>query len=31
MTNWDAALLGTNVKKGTPVVFVDQPQDGGKS
>jgi lipoprotein-anchoring transpeptidase ErfK/SrfK len=31
LTNWDAALLGTNVKKGTPVVFVDQPQGGGKS
>jgi lipoprotein-anchoring transpeptidase ErfK/SrfK len=31
LTNWDAALLGTNVKKGTSVVFVDQPQAGGKS
>ncbi|MDB5636755.1 MAG: hypothetical protein JWP51_1663, partial [Bradyrhizobium sp.] len=31
LTNWDAALLGTNVKMGTPVVFVDQPQAGGKS
>jgi lipoprotein-anchoring transpeptidase ErfK/SrfK len=31
LTNWDATLLGTNVKKGTPVVFVDQPQAGGKS
>jgi lipoprotein-anchoring transpeptidase ErfK/SrfK len=31
LTTWDAALLGTNVKKGTPVVFVDQPQGGGKS
>jgi lipoprotein-anchoring transpeptidase ErfK/SrfK len=30
MTNWDAALLGTNVKKGTPVVFVAQPQAGQK-
>jgi lipoprotein-anchoring transpeptidase ErfK/SrfK len=26
LTNWDAVLLGSNVKKGTPVVFVDQPQ-----
>jgi lipoprotein-anchoring transpeptidase ErfK/SrfK len=26
LTNWDAVLLGTNVKKGTPVVFVDQTQ-----
>jgi len=26
LTNWDAVLLGTNVKKGTPVVFVDQSQ-----
>jgi lipoprotein-anchoring transpeptidase ErfK/SrfK len=31
LTNWDAAMLGTNVKKGTPVMFVDQPQGGGKS
>jgi lipoprotein-anchoring transpeptidase ErfK/SrfK len=31
MTNWDAALLGTNVKKGTPVVFVDQSQAGQKA
>jgi lipoprotein-anchoring transpeptidase ErfK/SrfK len=31
LTNWDATLLGTNVKKGTPVVFVDQPQVGQKS
>jgi lipoprotein-anchoring transpeptidase ErfK/SrfK len=31
LTNWDAALLGSNVKKGTPVVFVDQPQGGQKS
>ena len=29
LTNWDAALLGRNVKKGTPVAFVEQP--GGKS
>ncbi|WP_291868639.1 L,D-transpeptidase [Bradyrhizobium sp.] len=31
LTNWDAGLLGRNIKKGTPVVFVDQPQSGGKS
>ncbi len=26
LTNWDAALLGSNVKKGAPVVFVDESQ-----
>jgi lipoprotein-anchoring transpeptidase ErfK/SrfK len=26
LTNWDANLLGASVKKGTPVVFVDEPQ-----
>jgi lipoprotein-anchoring transpeptidase ErfK/SrfK len=26
LTNWDAALLGSNVKKGAPVVFVDEPR-----
>ncbi len=31
LTNWDVVLLGTNVKKGTPVVFVDQPQADQKS
>ena len=31
LTNWDATLLGTNVKKGTPVEFVDQAQAGQKS
>ena len=31
LTNWDATLLGTNVKKGTPVTFVDQAQAGQKS
>ena len=31
LTNWDAGLLGSNVKKGTPVVFVDAPQGGRKS
>jgi lipoprotein-anchoring transpeptidase ErfK/SrfK len=25
LTNWDAVLLGTNVKKETSVVFIDQP------
>ena len=31
LTNWDAGLLGRNIKKGTPVVFVDEPQGGRKS
>jgi lipoprotein-anchoring transpeptidase ErfK/SrfK len=31
LTNWDAGLVGSNVKKGTPVVFVDEPQGGRKS
>ena len=31
LTNWDATALGTNVKKGTPVVFIDQAQAGQKS
>jgi lipoprotein-anchoring transpeptidase ErfK/SrfK len=31
LTNWDAGLLGKNIKKGTPVVFVDEPQAGQKS
>jgi lipoprotein-anchoring transpeptidase ErfK/SrfK len=31
LTNWDAGLLGSNVKKGTPVVFLDEPQGGGKT
>jgi lipoprotein-anchoring transpeptidase ErfK/SrfK len=31
LTNWDVGLLGSNVKKGTPVVFVDAPQGGRKS
>jgi lipoprotein-anchoring transpeptidase ErfK/SrfK len=31
LTNWDASLLGRNIKKGTPVVFVDEPQGGRKS
>jgi lipoprotein-anchoring transpeptidase ErfK/SrfK len=31
LTNWDAGLLGSNIKKGTPVIFVDQPQGDRKS
>jgi lipoprotein-anchoring transpeptidase ErfK/SrfK len=31
LTNWDADLLGKNIKKGTPVVFVDQSQGDRKS
>jgi lipoprotein-anchoring transpeptidase ErfK/SrfK len=31
LTNWDATLLGSNVKKGTPVVFVDPAQARQKS
>jgi lipoprotein-anchoring transpeptidase ErfK/SrfK len=27
LTNWDANLLGASVKKGTPVIFVDEPQE----
>jgi lipoprotein-anchoring transpeptidase ErfK/SrfK len=30
LTNWDVGLLGRNVKKGTPVVFVDEPQGSRK-
>jgi lipoprotein-anchoring transpeptidase ErfK/SrfK len=26
LTNWDVSLLGRNIKKGTPVVFVEEPQ-----
>ena len=29
LTNWDVAWLGKNVKKGTPVAFIDEPQGGG--
>jgi lipoprotein-anchoring transpeptidase ErfK/SrfK len=28
LTNWDAALLGSSIKKGTPVDFVDQAVSG---
>src|ERR1700694_1212961 len=31
LTNWDVVLLGASVKKGTPVVFVEEPQGGRKS
>ncbi len=31
LTNWDVSLLAGNIKKGTPVVFVDGSQDGRKS
>jgi lipoprotein-anchoring transpeptidase ErfK/SrfK len=31
LTNWDAGLLGSNIKKGTPVVFIDEPQGERKS
>lgn len=30
LTNWDVGLLGSNVKKGTPVVFVEEPPAGRK-
>lgn len=31
LTNWDVGLLGSNIKKGTPVVFTDPPQGGGRA
>jgi lipoprotein-anchoring transpeptidase ErfK/SrfK len=31
LTNWDVGLLGHSTKKGTPVVFIDEPQGGRKS
>jgi lipoprotein-anchoring transpeptidase ErfK/SrfK len=31
LTNWDVALLGKSVKKGTPVQFVEPPQQARKS
>ena len=31
LTNWDASLLGSNVKKGIPVDFVEGKQDDRKS
>ena len=31
LTNWDIGLLGSSIKKGTPVVFVEEPQAGRKS
>jgi lipoprotein-anchoring transpeptidase ErfK/SrfK len=30
LTNWDANLLGANVKKGTPVAFVGEPRESQK-
>jgi len=30
LTNWDVALLASNLKKATPVAFVGEPQAGGK-
>lgn len=31
LTNWDVAWLGKNVRKGTPVAFIDEPQSGRKT
>jgi lipoprotein-anchoring transpeptidase ErfK/SrfK len=31
LTNWDAVWLGRNVKKGTPVVFLDEGESGPKT
>ena len=31
LTNWDVGLLGRNIKKGTPVEFVEGPKAAGKS
>jgi lipoprotein-anchoring transpeptidase ErfK/SrfK len=31
LTNWDVGLLGANVRKGMPVLFVDEPQNSRKS
>jgi lipoprotein-anchoring transpeptidase ErfK/SrfK len=31
LTNWDAILLGSNIKKGTPVEFVEGKRDDKKS
>jgi lipoprotein-anchoring transpeptidase ErfK/SrfK len=31
LTNWDATALGVSVKKGTPVVFIDQTEAGQRS
>jgi lipoprotein-anchoring transpeptidase ErfK/SrfK len=31
LTNWDAGWLGGNIRKGTPVVFIEEPQGGRKS
>jgi hypothetical protein len=29
--NWDVGWLGNNIRKGTPVVFIDQPKSDRKS
>jgi lipoprotein-anchoring transpeptidase ErfK/SrfK len=31
LTNWDATALGSNVRKGTPVAFIDQTEAGPRS
>jgi lipoprotein-anchoring transpeptidase ErfK/SrfK len=31
LTNWDISLLGSNIKKGTPVVFLDESQAAEKT
>ena len=31
LTNWDVVSLGSKIKKGTPIVFVEEPQGGRKS
>ena len=31
LTNWDAGLLASNIKKGTPVMFIAEPQGDRKS
>ena len=31
LTNWDVVWLGSNIRKGTPVVFVDEAQGGKKN
>jgi len=31
LTNWDVGLLGNNIRKGTPVLFVDEPKGDRRS
>jgi lipoprotein-anchoring transpeptidase ErfK/SrfK len=31
LTNWDVVVLGSNVKKGTPVMFIEEPPAARKS